>query len=507
MDKAKLRITGYGKLLELYNLDALPHYCVSYVAMKGERRTMVEPFLTTEIYPSRYDPGDSAGAILEFALKYEGVNLEILCLLFQKMDEKEICRHILASPLGIYARKIWFLYEFLTGRKTVIPDLTQGNYEDLLDSSSYYTPAPVRSRRHRINNNLPGDRRFCPVVRKTGPLQKYSSFLFDRQCGDMLEKYPPELLNRTVAYLYTKETRSSFEIENAVPEKRRSARFIALLRRAGKEKLLNKEALVKLQKAIVDERFALDDYRDFQNYVGESIGLEKEIIHYVPPRQDDLPGMMDGMISCAERMLESKMHPVITAAVVSFGFVLLHPFEDGNGRLHRFLIHHILSKTGFTPENLIFPVSATMLKQIGRYDEALESFSKPLMEHVDYHLNSKGEMQVLNQTDVHYRYMDMTFFAERLFEFVRDTIEKELKGELDFIMWYDELRKSLREIVDMPDRRVDLFIKLCIQNKGGISGGKRKIMDKLTDSEISLMEKTVQKRMKEGKVDFSLLRK
>ena len=108
MDKAKLRITGYGKLQEFYNLDVLPHYCVSYIAMKGERRTIVEPLLTTEIYPLRYEPGDLPGALIEFALKYEGVNLEILYSIFQKMEEKEICRHILASPLGIYTRKIWF---------------------------------------------------------------------------------------------------------------------------------------------------------------------------------------------------------------------------------------------------------------------------------------------------------------------------------------------------------------------------------------------------------------
>ncbi|MFA6270600.1 MAG: Fic family protein [Candidatus Paceibacterota bacterium] len=507
MDKAKLRITGYGKLQELYNLDVLPHYCVSYIAMKGERRTIVEPLLTTEIYPFRYDPGDLPGVLIEFALKYEGVNLEILYSIFQKMEEKEICKHILASPLGIYTRKIWFLYEFLMKQKLDIPDLAQGNYAELLDSSSYYPAAPLRSRRHRINNNLPGDRRFCPVVRKTDILEKYSTMQFEKQCGDMLEKYSPELLSRSLAYLYAKETKSSFEIENVIPEKQRTARFIALLRRAGKEKLLNKEALVKLQKAIVDERFALNDYRDFQNYVGESIGLEKEIVHYVSPRPDDIAEMMDGMIFCSENMLESKMHPVITAAVVSFGFVLLHPFEDGNGRLHRFLIHHILSKTGFTPGNLIFPVSATMLKQIARYDEVLESFSKPLMEHVEYRLNSEGEMQVLNQTGVHYRYIDMTFFAERLFEFVKDTIEKELKGELDFIIWYDELVKSLREIVDMPDRKIDLFIKLCIQNRGKISSGKRGTFEKLTDHEISRMERTVQTRMKKGKVDFSQLRK
>ena len=35
--------------------------------------------------------------------------------------------------------------------------------------------------------------------------------------------------------------------------------------------------------------------------------------------------------------------PLVKAAVVSFGFVFLHPFMDGNGRLSRLLAHHSLN--------------------------------------------------------------------------------------------------------------------------------------------------------------------
>jgi Fic family protein len=43
----------------------------------------------------------------------------------------------------------------------------------------------------------------------------------------------------------------------------------------------------------------------------------------------------------------ADIDPVVYAA--AFGFVFIHPFIDGNGRLHRYLLHEELSTLGFTP--------------------------------------------------------------------------------------------------------------------------------------------------------------
>jgi len=37
------------------------------------------------------------------------------------------------------------------------------------------------------------------------------------------------------------------------------------------------------------------------------------------------------------------MDGVIAAAILAFGLVYVHPFVDGNGRIHRYLIHHVLA--------------------------------------------------------------------------------------------------------------------------------------------------------------------
>jgi Fic family protein len=72
-------------------------------------------------------------------------------------------------------------------------------------------------------------------------------------------------------------------------------------------------------------------------------------------------------------------HPYILAVIVSYTFVFIHPFEDGNGRIHRFLLHDILHRFNFTPTGIIFPISATLLRNKQKYDQMLESVSEPIL--------------------------------------------------------------------------------------------------------------------------------
>ncbi len=73
------------------------------------------------------------------------------------------------------------------------------------------------SRRHAIRDNLLGDKAFCPVVRRTEAVRVAETLNFTRRCHEVVEGYSEGLLRRAVNYLYLKETRSSFEIEQVKP--------------------------------------------------------------------------------------------------------------------------------------------------------------------------------------------------------------------------------------------------------------------------------------------------
>ena len=487
------RPAGYAYLLEKFSLSGMPNWHRSLVSTTGTHYSKIQDGLIDEVFRSQYWPGEKVGDHLEFALKYDGVNLGLLAQIFENASPDELTAYIKSKPTGKYARRIWFFYEFLTEKQLPIDNLTSGNYVDALDAKDYYTVQNgEKFSRYRIVNNLLGPKTFCPVVRKTEKLSQLDSSDLRKRCEDIVIGYPPELLRRALSYLYNKETKSSFEIEYVKPNASRTEKFITSLKLAETEDFCEKKRLIELQNRIVDPRFKDNDYRMSQNYVGQAVAYQKEIVHFICPKPDDLPSLMAGLIDSHKRMKAGHVTPVIHAAVIAYGFVFLHPFEDGNGRIHRFLIHNILSLQGMVPRGLMFPVSAVMLKNSADYDASLEAFSRPLLQLIDYSLDEMGEMTVETDTACWYQYMDMTSQSEALYEFVTKTIEEELEQELCFLANYDNTKKAIQDIIDMPDRLIDLFIQLCLQNNGSLSVRKRTAhFDFLTDEELSNMEQAV----------------
>jgi hypothetical protein len=80
---------------------------------------------------------------------------------------------------------------------------------------------------------------------------------------------------------------------------------------------------------------------------------------------------------------------------------------------------------------------------------------------------------------------------------VADTVRRDLKEELGFVAVFDRALNDVREIIDMPDRRASLFVRLCMQNGGRLSASKRQQFPELTGEEISRIETAVQRAISE----------
>ena len=140
---------------------------------------------------------------------------------------------------------------------------------------------------------------------------------------------------------------------------------------------------------------------------------------------------------------------------------------------------------------MLFPVSAVMMRNRKRYDEVLADFSQSISPYIDYEMHQDGSLVVNNQTVQLYKFWDATAFAEYLYDCVAETIRTDLKEEIGFLRAFDGAIRATMEIVNMPDRRASMLVRLILQNNGRLSQTKRSTFAELKDEEISAIEEAV----------------
>ena len=136
-------------------------------------------------------------------------------------------------------------------------------------------------------------------------------------------------------------------------------------------------------------------------------------------------------------MRDSSLHPVLQAAATAFGSVYIHPYQDGNGRLHRCLINHVLVERAFTSAGVVFPVSSVMLDRIDAYQATLRGHPSPLLDFIAWRPTSGRNVEATNDAADLYRYFDCTEAVEFLYACVARTVEHDPPNEIGFLRVQD----------------------------------------------------------------------
>lgn len=479
---------GYGALIDHYRLRVPTPPRLAMVAERHEP----EPAAGWLVLPRRSNPDTTVESHLELALKYEGVNLAVLNALFGEASPDMLAAFVRRSPVGKYARRIWFLFEWLTGRELEISDLeSRPRAVPAVDSSQQVGLAEGElSRRHRVRDNLPGTPRFCPMVRWTDELREAAARNLDDRAREVVGRTHPDVIARAAAFLLLDDSRSSFEIEGERPSQSRAQRWGRAIAEAGSRDLTVDE-LVRLQRIVIgDDRFVDIGLRGEGGFVGERDRRTRDPLpEHISARSEDLRDLLEGIIAYEDRAVPASIDPVIAAAVVAFGFVYVHPFQDGNGRVHRWLIHHVLARAGYHPPELPFPISAAILRNVSSYRHVLQSFSRPLLECIDWEVTERKNVRALNETADYYRYFDATAHAEFLYRCVAETVERDLPEEVAYLEGYDRFVERVQQMVDMPTGMLDLLHRFLRRSDGKLSKRARtKEFSRLTPDEIARIE-------------------
>lgn len=455
----------------------------------GRRTTQVNEGFRLETYPEAMRPASTPAAHLQFHLRHEVPNLEFLVRLFERTGAEFVQAWVDAEPTGQYARRAAFLYEWLTGQPLLVPERLGGNYVDALDESKLVVASAdqvVKTKRWRVNDNMPGTRQFCPMVVKTEALTQAADLNVQGLFSALTEEFGEDLLVRAAVWMTLRESKASFAIEGEADQVGRVQRFADVMaRHTGQgEPPLSDDALAALQSEILGERTTIEHFgvRQSPVFVGEMVRYQ-EVVHYVAPPADDVAAMLEGLRTFLEKTRGQS--PTMRSAVAAFGFVYIHPLADGNGRVHRFLINDVLRRDGVIPDPVILPVSAVIMDDIGErrgYDRVLDQVSKPLMQAVREHVEfaptqttypdgvvSNLAFHGVEQAMPLWRYPDLTAHVVFLAAILRRTLTEQMRAESRYLRTHARARAALKEVVEMPDHQADRVLCSIEQNGGQLS--------------------------------------
>lgn len=478
---------GYAGLIERFDLAVpLPLRLTAIAERHHPAPNPSWPLLTP-----RHRPPNTLEGQLVFALKWEGVDLGVLAALFKAVEPDEVAAIVRATPTGAFSRRTWFLYEWLTGRELDVPDPGKVRVVAVVNPEQQVAlQKGTRSPRHKVIDNLPGTRDFCPMIRWTPALRAAVAKRLDARAREIIGRTRTDLVTRAAAFLLLSDSKSSFAIEGERPSSARAARWARAIGEAGAHPITIDE-LERLQRVVIgDARFVKLGLRDEGGFVGtHDRDTQEPVPDHISARPQDLRDLLGGIIEYDGRSLTGGVDPVAAAATIAFGFVYVHPFVDGNGRLHRWLIHHVLATAGYNPPGVVFPISAAILRRIDEYRAVVESYSAAMLPLIEWRATADGNVDVPNDTADYYRYFDATAHAEFLYSCVEQTVEQDLPEEIRFLEAFDTFSSAVKEIVEMPDREVERLRGFLAQGRGHLSTRAReKEFRALTDEETARVE-------------------
>lgn len=91
---------------------------------------------------------------------------------------------------------------------------------------------------------------------------------------------------------------------------------------------------------------------------------------FVPPPPGDVAALVSDLCDAVN---DDVLPPLVQAAVVHAQFETIHPFDDGNGRTGRALIHVVLRRRGIAPA-YVPPISVVLATARDRYIDGLTRF-------------------------------------------------------------------------------------------------------------------------------------
>lgn len=473
-----VRALGYRFCLQQLGLAAWPLRCESRLGLRRETRE--ESGRRVQLFPPLLavsGEGESAiPAHLDFALRHEGVDLAAMAAVCAAMDPRPLAAWISGRPSSRYARKLGFLYEWLTGRSLPVDvSFIGGAYEPVLDSTECFTGPPRNNARWHVRDNLPGTPAWCPTVHrhsragdKLGQRDVLAELSAARaQVGKV--RFAQSLAAALVA-----EIQASYALVGERASPVQELAWGRLLKSAGEVPLherLQVLRLIQLQGALFrGESHAPYGLRSEERFLSTRGTSGYRRIEYPCPPPRALSSLLEGLVEAAKGLEAHKVPAPVRAGVLSFGFGFLQPLSAGNTRIQRFLIQAALA-SGRIRSSGVIPVSEVMWEWPQDYGHALQDYQGPLcacaqaLAGIPVLLEPQQSYAFPGYERIAplYQYPVLTEQVAYLEKALGQGIEIGITAEAHWLHGLEGIRSQLAHRLRLPQPRVDFLLRLIRQ--------------------------------------------
>lgn len=193
--------------------------------------------------------------------------------------------------------------------------------------------------------------------------------------------------------------------------------------------------------------------------------LGKEKVHYEAVKPDFVKTEMDKFLDWFNN--ENRLDPVLKAAIAHFWFIIIHPFDDGNGRIGRALTDMLLARAEGSGERF-YSMSSQILAERKRYYEVLQKVqhsSGDITEWLDWFLHCLKTAMLATEKITHkilrkaefWRLHEQTPINERQ-RLILNKLFDDFEGKLQTSKWAKITKSStdtaLRDIKDLIEKGI-----------------------------------------------------
>ncbi len=193
--------------------------------------------------------------------------------------------------------------------------------------------------------------------------------------------------------------------------------------------------------------------------------MGKEKVHYEAVRHELVKTEMDKFLDWFNN--ENHLDPVLKAAIAHFWFIIIHPFDDGNGRIGRAIVDMLLASAEGSGERF-YSMSGQILAERKRYYEVLQKVqhsSGDITEWIDWFLHclkySMRSTENTTQKIVHkaafWKLHEHTPINERQRTIINKLLD-DFEGKLQTSKWAKIVKTStdtaLRDIKDLVQKGI-----------------------------------------------------